>query len=313
MSPSEQHDTPEAARRNERQGFLDLEQGELDAALPPDQPLPAPHKWPARVRPTQPASTQHDAPDPAPDRAALPLPGMAESPLPASAEAAEAVPIEIADTAVVAETGTTIPAAARHARRRSRGTAAAPDTPAQIEPAHAAPTSALLDLVPAAEAPHVSALEAGPALAEFATAASTATESASIESAAADSQIQPVAALPSPDASTITVDRRTVKFAAWMLGLTAGFGCVTMVCAIWGLVVLLHPPVPPASSASAVPTARTGLVPPAPAASAPLAAAAPAKTETASAAAAPPLVHHYHHKIKPKPRPKPKPKARTTT
>lgn len=124
-----------------------------------------------------------------------------------------------------------------------------------------------------------------------------------------------VAAVPARDATPVAMDSRTVKFAAWMLGLTAGFGCVTMVCAIWGLSLLLHgtaSSAPAASPASPAPAAAAAiLVPPAPMASEPAAASASASTQTASATAAPAAEHHHHHKIKPKPKAKAKTKLAT--
>lgn len=122
-----------------------------------------------------------------------------------------------------------------------------------------------------------------------------------------------VAVLPARDATPVAMDNRTVKFAAWMLGLTAGFGCVTMVCAIWGLSLLLHgtaSSAPAASPASPAPAAAAAiLASPAPMASEPMTASASAGPETASAAAAPAAEHHHHHK----PKPKPKAKAKTKT
>ena len=97
----------------------------------------------------------------------------------------------------------------------------------------------------------------------------------------------------------IAVQHRTVKLAAGLLTLTAVFGFVTMVCAIWALYILTHPPleVPPvgaspvAASAAADQALASSVAALAPAASIPVAAAA--------SASAPAVVRHHHrHKAK---------------
>ena len=99
----------------------------------------------------------------------------------------------------------------------------------------------------------------------------------------------------------IAVQHRTVKLAAGLLTLTAVFGFVTMVCAIWALYILTHPPleVPPvgaspvAASAAADQALASSVAALAPAASIPVAAAA-----SASASAPAVVRHHHRHKAK---------------
>lgn len=92
----------------------------------------------------------------------------------------------------------------------------------------------------------------------------------------------------------VTLEHRTMKRVTCLLALSAGFGFVTMVCAIWGLCVLTHRPL---DIAAANPLATAAIAAPASAVSAPApAASAPA----AATSSAPTVVHHHyhHHKVK---------------
>jgi len=102
----------------------------------------------------------------------------------------------------------------------------------------------------------------------------------------------------------IALEDRTVKLAVWLLALTAGFGFITMVCMIWSLYILTHPPleVPAANPLASVTTSSDQALASAvaaltPAASSPAASASPAATT--ATASAPAAVHrHHHHKPK---------------
>jgi len=92
----------------------------------------------------------------------------------------------------------------------------------------------------------------------------------------------------------IALEDRTVKLAVWLLALTAGFGFITMVCMLWSLYILTHPPleVPASSPVAAATTSGDQALASAVAALTP---AASVPAATAATASAPAAVHHHHH------------------
>jgi hypothetical protein len=105
-------------------------------------------------------------------------------------------------------------------------------------------------------------------------------------------------------AMPITLQHRTVKLAAGLFAATAGFGFITMVCAIWALYILTHPPLEvPAASPVVAGTAADQALASSVAALAPSASIPGAATPAVAAASAPAptsaaLHHHHRHKAK---------------